>query len=191
MVRDRNDYDRAKKLRWFGIDREAKKRADWKCLVNHQMAMEIEEAGYKYHMNDVAAAMGLVGLRHSDEILAYRQSLCEQYAQTLPLWMQTIYGGSCWLMAVLVDNRDEVMDLLNRNGVECDLIQLRNDIFKVFGGKRQDLPNMNRLEGKYFYLPLNKQVTIQDIDYIAEILSRVSNRFIPIPEPTVSSQPVY
>jgi len=170
IARDVNQYVRAKKLRWFGIDREVKKRADWKCLVNHQMSMEIEEAGYKFHMNDVAASIGLVGLRHSDEILEYRQWLCDLYAEDLPEWITPVYGGSCWLFGILVDNRDKVMDHLRDNGVECDLIQLRNDIFKAFGGTRQDLPNMNRLEGKYLYLPLNSMVGEEEIEYITELL---------------------
>lgn len=173
VVRNRKDYERAKKLRWFGIDREAKKRADWKCLVNHQMAMEIEEAGYKYHMNDVAAAMGLVGLRHSDEILEHRRQVSEAYCGTLPKDIMPVCGGSHWLFGIILGNRDQAMDLLNKKGVECDLIQLRNDVFKVFGGKRQDLPNMGRLEGKYLYLPLNCKVGVEDAHHVSEILSWV------------------
>ena len=171
ISRNRSDYERAKKLRWFGIDREAKKRADWKCLVNHQMAMDIEEAGYKFHMNDVAAAMGLVGLRHSDEILDYRKALCERYVVGLPESIQPIYGGSCWLFAILTDRRDAVMEHLKQNGVESDLVQLRNDIFKVFGGRKNNLPRMDKLEDKYLYLPLNGQVTLENVDYITELIS--------------------
>jgi dTDP-4-amino-4,6-dideoxygalactose transaminase len=170
VVRDVDQYVRAKKLRWFGIDREVKKRADWKCLVNHQMSMEIEEAGYKFHMNDIAAAMGIVGLSYSNGILAYRQRICSAYVKGLPDWITPVYGGSCWLFGILVGNRDEVMDKLRDNGVECDLIQLRNDIFKAFGGHRQDLPNMNDLEGKYLYLPLNSRIGEEEIEYITGLL---------------------
>lgn len=171
VVRDKSEYDRAKKLRWFGIDREAKKKAGWRCVVNHQMAMEIEEAGYKYHMNDIAATMGLVGLRHSDEILDYRIKLGTSYATRLDPSVKIVYGGSCWLFGVILDGgRSEVMENLRSNGIECDPVQLRNDVFKIFGGWRQNLPNMDRLEDKYLYLPFNSQVTTDDIDYIAETL---------------------
>lgn len=165
VIKDEEQYYRAKKLRWFGIDREAKKRADWKTMVNHQMAMDIEEAGYKYHMNDIAATLGLVGLKHSDEILEYRRKLCRVYFEGLSDF-ELVYGGACWLIAILVEGRDDLMDYLFRNGVESDLIQIRNDVFRVFGGKRRRLPTMNELEGKYLYLPIHPNVTVEDVSYI-------------------------
>lgn len=171
VVRSRREYQRAKKLRWFGIDREAKKRVNWKWTVNHQMAMDIEELGYKYHMNDVAAAMGLVGLKHADDILRYRKKLCELYDKVLPDHT-LVYGGACWLMAILTDKRDELMDKLQQGGIESDLVQIRNDIFKVFGGKRQNLPNMDRLEDKYLYLPLHPKITLKDVEYIAKVINK-------------------
>jgi perosamine synthetase len=169
VCRDPKDHERAKKLRWFGIDRDAKRRANWKCLVNHQMAMEIEEPGYKFHMNDLTAALGLVGLNHSYEILEFRKTLVTRYLEKLKV--TTIAGGACWLVAILVDNRDEVMDKCTKMGIETDLIQLRNDIFKVFGGKRQNLLNMNFIEEKYLYLPINSKVSLENVDYISEIVN--------------------
>ncbi len=170
VVKNKDEYDRAKKLRWFGIDREAKKRVNFNALNNREITMQIEEPGYKYHMNDIAATMGLVGLKHTDEILKYRKLLCKTYAQNLPKNMRCIYGGSYWLMAVLTKDRNDVIEYLRDNNIECDLVQLRNDIFKVFGGKKQNLPNMNRLENAYLYLPLNPKVTVNDVKYICKLL---------------------
>ena len=173
VVRNESEYKRAKKLRWFGIDREAKKRVDFNCLVSRQITMEIEEPGFKYHMGDMAAALGLVGLKHTDEILDYRKNLCERYAEKMPEHIKCVCGGSHWLFAVLTKNRDATIDYLRNNGVECDLVQLRNDIFQIFGGTRQNLPNMNRLESKYFYLPLHGNITYDNVDYITNLLCQL------------------
>jgi len=170
VVRNEDEYNRAKKLRWFGIDREAKRRVDFNCLVNRQITQEIEEPGFKYHMNDMAAALGLVGLKHTDEILDYRKDLCARYAAKMPKDIKCIYGGSHWLFAVLTKDRNNLIEYLRNSGVECDLVQLRNDIFQAFGGKRWDLPNMNRLENEYLYLPLHCNVTHNHVDYITKLL---------------------
>jgi len=170
IVKNNHDYERAKVLRWFGIDREAKKKSNWQWLINHKMSMDIEEPGYKYHMNDIAASMGMVGLSKSDETLAYRQKLCLTYDRVLSQYKK-IYGGSCWMFAVLTDRRDEMIIFLREYNIECDIVQLRNDVFKIFGGKKQDLPNMNRLEDRYLYLPLNPMITVNNIHNIGEILS--------------------
>ncbi len=50
------------KLRWFGIDREKKIEAGWQPYRNREMTIEIEEPGYKFHMNDIAATIGIAGL---------------------------------------------------------------------------------------------------------------------------------
>ena len=173
VVRNDKEYKRAKKLRWFGIDREAKKRVNWRCLVNNQIAMEIEEAGYKHHMNDISAALGIVGLKHSDEILNYRKSLCETYAKDI----DGIYGGAYWLFAILTEQRDEVMEHLRSNGIECDPVQLRNDTFKVFGGKVV-LPNMDRLENQYLYLPLHTKLSVSDVKHITGVLKQCKSKLM-------------
>ena len=171
VVSNRQEYNRAKKLRWFGINRDLKRRAGWKTLVNHPMAQEIEEAGYKYHMTDIAAAMGMVGLKHSDRILKYRNQLCQEYIKGLPNYTK-ICGGAYWLFAVVSPNAQALIKYLRRNNIECDPVQLRNDIFKVFGGKKQPLPNMNRLESQYFYLPLHCNMTLTDVRHITKTISQ-------------------
>lgn len=171
IVRNKRDYVRAKKLRWFGIDREAKIRADWQPYQKRQMTMDIEEAGYKFHMNDIAAALGLIGLRHSDEYLAYRKRIAEYYSNHLKC--KTIAGGAYWLFGVLVGERDRVAEKLKEAGVETNLCHLRNDIFTVFGGRRLDLPRMNEIEPQYLYIPLNTKMTMEDAKYIVRKLNSI------------------
>lgn len=170
VARNKKNYARAKKLRWFGIDREKRRRRNWNWLVRHQVAMEIGEPGYKYHMNDITAALGLVGLRHTDEILNYRRGLCDYYAVRMPDNIRCVYGGSCWLFAIITKQRNSLIEYLRKNGIECDTVQLRNDVFKVFGGKRQNLPKMNEAENKYLYLPLHSKLTRNDIDHIIKAI---------------------
>lgn len=178
ILRNKDEYDRAKKLRWFGIDREAKNRVNFNAFSNRMVTMEIEEAGFKYHMADTAAALGLVGLGHTDEILDYRKGLCEHYAKNMPEHIRCVYGGSYWLFAILTANRNATLEYLRNNGVECDLVQLRNDIFRVFGGARQNLPNMNSFEDEYLYLPLHGNVTFDDINYITDLLHKQLKPFV-------------
>lgn len=167
VCRNIYDYERAKKLRWFGIDREKKSRVGWDCLINHPMAMNIEEAGYKFHMNDVTASIGLIGLKHSDEILEKRKSLCERYILHFEGRVPYFCGGSYWMFGVLLENRNEMILKLRERNIETDLVHLRNDIFDCFGGRQFDTPNMDRLEGKYLYLPLNCRLSNYSIDYVA------------------------
>jgi len=51
---------KAKRLRWFGIDREAKQDGVWEN--------DIKEIGYKYQMTDISAAIGLAALEDFTKI---------------------------------------------------------------------------------------------------------------------------
>ena len=174
ICRNKEDYDRAKRLRWFGIDREKKVQNDWKCFSsNREICMDMEEAGYKFHMNDVAATVGLVGLKHSDEALQYRKEIADIYTNKLMSLPKSkicecICGGSYWLYGILTENRDELIYKLKENGIETDTIHLRNDIFSVFGGKRNDLPNMDWIESRYLYIPIHTKMTNEDAYYITD-----------------------
>jgi dTDP-4-amino-4,6-dideoxy-D-glucose/dTDP-4-amino-2,4-dideoxy-beta-L-xylose transaminase len=53
-------YSRAKLLRWYGIDRESD-RKDFRCEA------DIPEWGFKFHMNDVSAAIGMANLAEAEK----------------------------------------------------------------------------------------------------------------------------
>ncbi|MFH1769759.1 MAG: aminotransferase class V-fold PLP-dependent enzyme [Parcubacteria group bacterium] len=171
VVKNKEDYKRAKKLRWFGIDREAKMRANWQPYKKRQMTMDIKEPGYKFQMNDVEAMMGLVGLQHSDEYLKHRKRITDYYDKNIKC--ATVSGGSCWLYGILVSDRDHVASELEKAGVDTNMAHLRNDIFTAFGGKREKLPKMNELESKYIYIPINTKMTMDDAKYVAKKLNEI------------------
>lgn len=151
-----DDYRRAKLLRWYGIDRETKQ---------DNIDVDIFEAGYKYHMNDVTASIGLSALPLLSKWKEKIQKLENRYHKRLKNipGIKTI-GGSPFL--IHTKNRGGLTKHLSKKGVETGLGHRRNDCYAVFGGKRLDLPNMNRLETTYLLLPCRANMSIQEVDFI-------------------------
>lgn len=171
VVRNEIDYERAKQLRWFGIDRDRRHKLNFNFTpTNREMCMNMDEPGFKSHMNDIQATMGLVGLKHSNEDLHRRIDIANLYKFHLSGLVPVITGGSYWLLAVLLEDRDNgKMDRIKKAGIGCDLIHLRNDIFTPFGSKRQKkLPNMDYIEPRYLYLPIHSQLTNEEVEYVAK-----------------------
>ena len=166
------EYDRAKKLRWFGIDRDAKIQAGWQAYRFRQMTIDIEEPGFKFHMNDISAVLGLVGLAHTKEILEKRKSIAQRYDKELKN-CHKIAGGSFWLYGVLIDNRDQCAEKLLEAGIDVNMVHLRNDIYNIFGGKRLALRNMNEVENRYLYLPIHPGLSTQDVDEVVFQFNRI------------------
>jgi len=71
-----------------------------------------------------------------------------------------------WLFTILVERRDDFARMLYDAGVETNLVQVRNDGYKVFGGKKADLPNLASIENKYISLPIGMHVKEEEVNYI-------------------------
>ena len=170
VLNNKEEYRRAKLLRWFGIDRELKARKKFQAWERREMTFDIEEAGYKYQPTDIDACFGLASLPHLNKVIKYRQTLAKEYLNFLENVPQvkSIVGGTAWLYGILCEKRDELANFLRHNQIECNLVHLRNDIFKVFGGKRLNLPHMNYIEPRYMYLPINSMVGIKDVRFISK-----------------------
>src|SRR5664280_1075160 len=69
--------DRARIMSLHGISRDAWNR----YAANGSWYYEIEDAGYKYNMTDIAAALGVVQLERAGELLAARRSIATAYSE--------------------------------------------------------------------------------------------------------------
>lgn len=171
VCKDQEEYHRAKLIRWFGIDREKRYNKSYKL---REMTYDIEMLGYKRHMNDIQAMMGLVGLRHYDEMMAHRRKIFDIYREGFKdiSGLRLVDGreNTYWLATVIVENRDEFAKMLENNEVETNIVQRRNDVYKIFGGVREDLPVMNAIEDKYLSLPIGIHVTEEEAHYIVNII---------------------
>jgi len=169
-LKNKDLVEKTKRIRWFGIDRSAKQMGKWEN--------DIYEVGYKYQMTDIAAAMGLAGLHEFDVMLLLRRFLLEQYEQKLAnipgiKVLGTGYTdrvSAAWMCTVEVERRADFMKKLREYKIETGQVHYRNDRYTIFGGRRNDLPNMDAIEDKYMVLPLHTKMTEEDVDYIAKVI---------------------
>lgn len=174
IVNNEEDYKKAKLMRWFGIDRERQISDDWTAYKQRMMSFDIEMLGYKRHMNDIAAAMGLAGLREYYNILEHKKKIFNIYKEAFKNLdgIKLINGevNVYWLATLLVERRDDFARKLFEAGIETNLVQIRNDIYKIFGGKRADLSVLNSIEDKYISIPIGMHVSEEDAEYISSVI---------------------
>lgn len=172
VVKTKTDYERAKRLRWFDIDRDKKTRRKFQAWDRRGITFEQDEPGYKYQMTDIDASIGLANLKDFDKNFEKRKKIVAYYDGhiTNPLVKKVPSGN--WLYMILVDNRDTFAQYMTKKGIETNVTHIRNDIFKVFGGKRQNLPNMNRVEMKYICIPLHPKLTMKEVKYICKAINQ-------------------
>ncbi len=169
-VKDKTLVEKAKRVRWFGIDRSAKQMGIWEN--------DIKEIGYKYQMTDIAAAMGLAALEEFDYTSALRKRLFAAYEKGLKSisGLQFIGGGytdrehAAWLCTVTAERRFDLQKKLREQHIESNQVHYRNDRYSIFGGRRDNCPNMDAVEDKYLVLPLHTRMSLEDVDRICSVI---------------------
>jgi dTDP-4-amino-4,6-dideoxygalactose transaminase len=172
MIRDPELVAKSKRIRWFGIDREAKQGGTWEN--------DIHEVGYKYQMTDIGAAMGLAALKTLDQTLSLRKAILARYIERLSIIDGIdVVGADChdrvhaaWLCTILVDHRKDLEQKLRNAAIESGQVHFRNDRYSVFSNFRgDDLPHMNALEERYLVLPLHTHMTVGDADRVCDVIA--------------------
>ncbi len=179
ICRNKKDHKRARLLRWFGIDREQKAKKGWQAWQGRKMTFDIQELGYKFQPTNLDAMLGLTGLEDFNKVTKHRKKLAGVYRQQLQglpgIKLLNDKRSACWLFGILVDNRDKFAKALENQGIGTNVVHLRNDIYKIFGGKRLNLPNMNKVEFNYLYLPLHNRLKKKDILKICQIIKNIKS----------------
>lgn len=179
VCRNEEDAQRAKRLRWYGIDKELRRERDtlipdkFNPFWQRAMTFDVSENGFKLQMNNISATIGLCNFKHLSTILETRRKIAEIYRNELSTLDKVTLldynkGHANWLFQILVDNVHKFQEFMSGKGIETNMVQCRNDIYKVFGGKKLDLPNMSSLEQRYVSLPLHCNLSEEDIYKVVE-----------------------
>lgn len=161
-------YRRGKLLRWYGIDRESN-RKDFRCEA------DIPEWGFKFHMNDINAAIGIGNFkmahdltgRHRDNALFYDSILNGLDGITL-LERQEGFDSSFWIYSVLVERRDDFQKWMKERGIATSQVHERNDIHSCVREYKTILPHLDSTIKKVSSIPVGWWVSDEEREYVVE-----------------------
>jgi dTDP-4-amino-4,6-dideoxygalactose transaminase len=168
----KTDYDSGKLLRWYGIDREGP-RSDFRCEA------DIEDWGYKFHMNDVCATVGLSNILKADKNIARAQQNAIRYdiafAKVPGIKLTQIMPdrqSSYWLYTIQVDNRSEFINMMTREGISVSRVHERNDKHTFTKDFKCDLPNLDRIIEKQICIPVGWWMDDANVNHIINCVKR-------------------
>lgn len=164
-------YRRAKNLRWFGLDRDAG--ASFRCI------QDITESGFKYHMNDIAATIGLYNLphikglvdRHRDNAAYFRDSLINCSGVTL-LKEEPHVEPSYWLFTMKVEDRPGFTSHLESNSIAVSPVHARCDKHSCVQSHKSFLPGMDKLQTQHVSVPCGWWVSDGDREHIMNCIRK-------------------
>lgn len=167
------DLDKeARLLRWYGIDRDSD-RKDFRCEA------DIKQWGYKFHMNDVCATVGLENLKHIDDIVEKHRSNAAYYDEHLKdvdgvtlLKRQKGFDSAFWIYSLKVANRDRFYQHMDKCGISVSQVHERNDKHTCVGEFKTQLPNLDATIGSVVSIPVGWWITDKEREYIVDCIKR-------------------
>ena len=174
-IKNRKLLNKAKRIRWFGINRENKQKGIWDN--------DVTEVGYKYQMTDIAATLGYDSLGEFNKILSHRRKIYNIYLNELSRNKNIICINennkkkyhAAWLFTIAVEKKDFLQKKLREYKIETNQVHFRNDRYSIFkkfvNGKK--FKNMDFLENKYLVLPLHHKVSETQAKYICNLINNI------------------
>ncbi|ETW94426.1 MAG: hypothetical protein ETSY1_34865 [Candidatus Entotheonella factor] len=162
---------RARRLRWYGIDRD--RRAEF------GEDYPIDELGFKFHMNDIAAAIGISAMPHLSELLEHRAQIATLYDTELSscegihlLSRAQHLTSANWLYTLRVERRNDFRRALAEAGIETSPVHQRNDQYTAFPPLEPDypLPGLEAFTQQMVCIPIGHWVTLEDAERIVSVI---------------------
>lgn len=163
---------RAQLLRWYGIDRTSN-RKDFRCEA------DIGEWGFKFHMNDIAASIGIENLKHADELVnRHRDNACfyDQALAGVPgitlLARHPDRESAFWIYSILVERKMDFQRAMKERGIAASQVHERNDIHSCVSEFRTPLPTLDRIVPSLSAIPVGWWVRDEEREYVVECIKR-------------------
>ncbi len=168
------DYERAERLKWFGLTRQMAPGVD---RLTHQMTVDVPKWGYKYNLNDPAAAIGLcslgslpTSLQASAANAAFYQT---QLADVPQLRLPQVADGcepGWWTYGFLAQDRDRLLQHLRADGIDSSPLWRRSDTYASARSwyPKPSLPGVDEIAAQALFIPCGYWVDTVTRQHIVE-----------------------
>jgi len=176
---------RARRLRFHGIDQTPESRFGGRGPA----AYDVVEAGFKYNMSDLQAAIGIHQLARLDERNRRRRELAMRYRELLrsvphvePLADPSYEHEHAWHMlvvriepAALAIERDDVIQELRSRGIGAGVHFVPLHLQTLYRDRTDPkrLPVATEAHRRILTLPLFPDMRDGDVDFVVEVLATV------------------
>jgi dTDP-4-amino-4,6-dideoxygalactose transaminase len=182
VTTDNEKYaNQIKILALHGMSKDAWKRFSDEGYKHYQVV----QAGFKYNMMDIQAAIGIHQLSRIDKYWGRRQKIWNRYNKAfegLPVFTpapnepNTRHAYHLYTLLLDIDNqeitRDQFLDeMTKRNigvGVHYIALHLHPYYQKAFGYRRGDFPNAEWISDRTVSIPLSAKLTDEDVEDVID-----------------------
>ena len=172
---DEASYNQAKLLRWYGINRDKR---NYKG-TDLRLEADVVDWGYKFHMNDINATMGIYNLPHIAGLIELARDNARFYDANIKNSKISCFQkyevakkSAFWLYTVMVDEKQKFIDYMKANNIMVSQVHQRNDVHTCFNEYVVSLPNLDYVEKHIICIPVGWWITPELRSYIVEKINQ-------------------
>jgi perosamine synthetase len=177
---DEKVYQRLLKLRWMGISKDTWAREDEE--MSYSWYYNVEEVGFKCHMNDITAAIGIVQLAKLEKMNERRKRLFNVYNEKLQglKWIETPvvqnYARSAYHNYVIKSKkRDDLNSFLKERGIATGVHYIPNNHYSMFKDCRGPTPIAEKVWRRLLTLPLYPDLKEEEVGKIVSAIKELKS----------------
>ncbi len=163
---------RLRRTRWLGLSASTWERTDG---TRYRWDYDLEEIGFKGHLSDIPAAIGLVQLRRLPEANERRRTIARRYSDafagldwvTRPVELDHV--RSAWhLYAIRVPERDRFIDHMAGRGVATSVHYKPTHLYELYAPYSRALPVTEAAWRQLVTIPLFPGLTDGEVERVIE-----------------------
>ena len=168
---DKNFIQRVKDARLLGVEKDTEKRYEGK----RSWDFDVKEQGFRYHMSNIMASIGIVQISRVDEFRFKRQQIAKRYIQELA----NIQGISFLdfnfdevlphIFVIKTTKRDELREYLVSNNIECGVHYKPNHLLTKYK-VNNSLPITEKIYEEILTLPCHFDLMAQEQNRVIQII---------------------
>ena len=167
--------DGAKQLRWMGIDKSTYIRSN---NNEYDYDYDVKRLGYKYHMNDVAAAICRAHLMVLDSDNVRRREIANKYINNIEsnfIYQDTVLSSNHLTVMVLNKlNTNEFINIMKRDyNIYLSRHYYPNDHYDLFKKYDSYCYNCDMMYDRIVTLPNHMRLEDGDVDYVIDSINEV------------------
>jgi perosamine synthetase len=171
-VADAGTADRLRRMRWLGLSQSTWERTG---PGGYRWDYDLEEIGWKCHLSDIPAAIGLVQLRRLPQANERRRAIARRYSEAFADlgWLTTPveldHVRSAWhLYAVRVPERGRFIEHLASRGVATSVHYKPTHLYRQYAAYARALPVTEAAWHRLVTLPLFPGLTDDEVGQIID-----------------------
>ena len=179
VTKDKTVIAKIRDLRLLGVNNDSEAR----LLGKRTWKFNVKEQGWRYHMSDIMAAIGIIQLKRLNEFSIKRRSLAQKYDQqfslhsritTLPNDYNEVLPHIYVVKIKKLNDRDRLQKKLLNDGIQTGIHYQPNHLLDFFNTTQSIKTRLTKTEEIFnglLTLPLHPALSEEDVEFVSRKLN--------------------